>query len=363
MLTGGSLLPFTGKKVAALKIKDPELYRLMKNFLTTYLPDTRQKSAHTVQAYRDALNLYMAFLDDEYSIKLKDVSVSDFNQANISAFLGWLQNKRGNESTTINQRLSHIKGFCKYINKKDVLSFETYSEICEIAEYKDKRVKDFIWLTIEDVKLVMEQPDVNKKTGIRDRFFIALMYESGCRDDEILHLRLKDIVLNKAGEPDVHIFGKGSKHRCTPLSKDIVSYFDDYCRLYHYDKNEDALLFYTVRNGIRCQMSQDNVQRFMSAYEKSAKKSRPDLPHLHPHLWRRTRAMHLYLAGVPLPLVSEWLGHSCLETTQIYARATDEMKRQAQRKLGEKEASVFKDDVAFKYADNEEVLKKLAGLK
>ena len=53
------------------------------------------------------------------------------------------------------------------------------------------------------------------------------------------------------------------------------------------------------------------------------------LPHLHPHLWRRTRSMHLYLAGVPLPLVSEWLGHSSIETTQIYARATNEMKRQA----------------------------------
>jgi integrase len=110
-------------------------------------------------------------------------------------------------------------------------------------------------------------------------------------------------------------------------------------------------------------MSQDNVQRFMNTYEKKARIAKPDLPHLHPHLWRRTRAMHLYLAGIPLPLVSEWLGHSSMETTRIYARATDEMKRQAQRKLGEKKGSVFNEEVAFKYADNEEVLKKLAGLK
>lgn len=191
------------------------------------------------------------------------------------------------------------------------------------------------------------------------------MYESGCRDDEILHMKLKNIVINKAGEPDVHIFGKGNKHRCTPLSKDIIPYFNEYCRLYHPDteKNSDELLFYTLRKGIKCQMSQDNVQRFMKTYEKKAQEINAYIPHLHPHLWRRTRAMHLYLAGVPLPLVSEWLGHSNMETTQIYARATDEMKRQAQRKLGEKEESVFKDDTAFKYADNEAVLKKLAGLK
>lgn len=353
------------KKVVVLKIKDPELYRLMKNFLTTYLPDTRQKSEHTVQAYRDALNLYMRFLEDTKSIRFKDVSVSDFNQVNISAFLSWLHDKRKNASTTINQRLSHIKVFCKYIQKKDILSFEVYSEISDIAEYKDERVKEFIWLTIEDVKLILRQPEVNKKTGIRDRFFISLMYESGCRDDEILHLKLKNIVINKAGEPDVHIFGKGNKHRCTPLSIEIVPYFNEYCKQYHPDTtgNREELLFYTVRNGVKCKMSQDNVQRFMKTYEKKARETKEDLPHIHPHLWRRSRAMHLYLAGVPLPLVSEWLGHSSMETTQIYARATDEMKRQAQRKLGEKEGSVFKDDVVFKYADNEEILKKLAGLK
>lgn len=348
-----------------MKIRDPELYRLMKHFLTAYLPDTKQKSAHTIQAYRDALNLYMHFLESVKSIKLKDVCVSDFSQENISAFLKWLREKRGNESTTINQRLSHIKGFCGYIQKKDVLSFGVYSGICEIAGYKDERVTDFIWLTIEEVKLILKQPDINKKTGVRDRFFIALMYESGCRDDEILHMKLKNIVINKAGEPDVHIFGKGSKHRCAPLSKDIIPYFNEYCRLYHPDteKDSDELLFYTVRNGIKCQMSQDNVQRFMKTYEKKAQETNADIPHLHPHLWRRTRSMHLYLAGVPLPLVSEWLGHSSIETTQIYARATNEMKRQAQRKLGDKEDSVLKDDITFKYADNEAVLKKLAGLK
>lgn len=349
-----------------MKIKDPELYRLMNSFLTTYLPNTRQKSEHTVQAYKDVLNLYVTFITENKSIRFNDICATDFNQENISAFLDWLKKARGNESTTINQRLSHIKGFCKYIMKKDILSFAVYGEICEIAEYKDNRKQDFIWLTVDEVKLVLKQPDTNKRTGARDKFFITLMYESGCRDDEILHLKLKDIVVNKEGEPDVHIFGKGNKHRCTPLSKNIVPYFDEYCKLYHPDirtSNKDELLFYTVRNGMKTQMSQDNVQRFMNVYEKKAKVEKTDLPHIHPHLWRRTRAMHLYLAGVPLPLVSEWLGHSSMESTRIYARATDEMKRQAQRKLGEKEGSVFSDDVAFKYADNEEVLKKLAGLK
>ncbi len=116
------------------------------------------------------------------------------------------------------------------------------------------------------MKLILEQPDINKKTGIRDRFFLTLLYESGCRDDEILHLRLRDFVINKNGEPDIHIFGKGNKHRCTPLSTDIVPYFNEYCKIYH-SYIKDDLMFYTIRNGIKTQMSADNVQRFMKAYE------------------------------------------------------------------------------------------------
>ncbi len=67
-------------------------------------------------------------------------------------------------------------------------------------------------------------------------------------------------------------------------------------------------MFYTIRNGIKAQMSADNVQRFMKAYEGKSKLKKDDMPHLHPHLWRRTRAMHLYIAGVPLPLISKCLG-------------------------------------------------------
>ena len=73
--------------------------------------------------------------------------------------------------------------------------------------------------------------------------------------------------------------------------------------------------------------------------------------------------MHLYMAGVPLPIVSEWLGYTNLETTQIYAQATIEMKRKAVEKLAENEKSVFKNDVTFKYADDDEIFRKLTGLK
>ena len=110
-------------------------------------------------------------------------------------------------------------------------------------------------------------------------------------------------------------------------------------------------------------MSSDNVSRILAGCETEVRKSNPDLVHLLSHLFRRTRAMPLYQAGVPLPTISECLGHSNIETTRFYAKATEEMKREALHKLSDSDRSVFKDDVVFKYANDEDAIKRLCGLK
>lgn len=77
-------------------------------------------------------------------------------------------------------------------------------------------------------------------------------------------------------------------------------------------------------------MSDDNVARFLKGYVTSARKQCDEIPDkVTPHMFRHSRAIHLYRKGVPLVLISEWLGHSNLETTLIYAYADTEMKRKA----------------------------------
>lgn len=355
------------KDVKLLKTewKDPKLFQQIKEFITVYLPIVKKRSCHTVAAYRDAINLYLDFISAKRNVSMKELTSADFCQENVVSFMDWLSKERGNEVTSVNQRLSHIKGFCAYLQKNDVLSFMEKEDISDISELKDTRNPEFIWLNIEQVKLLLDQPDIRKKTGIRDRFFLALIYESGCRLDEMLHLHVKNFILNGKGQANLDIFGKGNKHRRTPLSADIIPLFQDYCKIFHPDfaKAQDEFLFYTDRNGLRAPMSVYNVRRFMKTYEEKAIATGTKLPHIHPHLWRRTRAMHLYMAGVPLPLVAEWLGHADITTTLIYARATDEMKRDAQRKLENVQDPVFQGDVAFDYANDEDAMKRLCGLK
>ena len=348
-----------------MKIKDPSLFKQMKEYLMTYLPVIRRRSANTVSSSKETINLFLLYLQQTQKKRLSDITTTDFNQANIVGFMSWLQRERGNTVTTVNQRLSHIRGFCQYIMKNDALLYGDLDGINDISRIRDTRTKKLVWLSIEDMQMLLQQPDTSKKTGIRDRFFLALLYDSGCRIEEIISLKVKDFVINRNGEAELHVIGKGAKYRCTPITSDVIEIYRQYCHIYRLDTSKDAdtFMFYTVRNGIITKMSDDNVRRFMNKYDAEIRIKNPEIPHLHPHLMRHTRAMHLNMAGVPLPLIAEWLGHSRMETTQIYAQATVDMKRKAAQKLGEDAKSVFKEDLAFKYADNDEVLKILCGLK
>ncbi|MBP3900330.1 MAG: tyrosine-type recombinase/integrase [Blautia sp.] len=330
--------------------------------MRTYLPSVRNRDDDTVASYRYSINLFVAYLESENNVTVLTMQASDFSQKNIVGFMAWLKSDRNNVATTINHRLSDIRGFCKYLYKKHAIALDEYESIREISDVADDRIIDFTWLSVNDVCMILKSTESNRD-GIRDRFLLSLLYESGARINEVLSLKLLDIKRTSNNEVDVHFYGKGKKHRITPLSKEIWSQFDRYCEKYHSDRNPENLVFYSYRNGRRNKMSSDNVSRILEGCEEKVRNSNPNLIHLHSHLFRRTRAMHLYQAGVPLPIISEWLGHSNIETTRFYAKVTDKMKREALHKLSDSDSSVFKDDVAFKYANDKDVIKRLCGLK
>lgn len=111
-------------------------------------------------------------------------------------------------------------------------------------------------------------------------------------------------------------------------------------------------------------MSDDNVARFLKQYAEAARKECPDIPRrVYPHLFRHTRAMHLYRGGMPLVLVAEWLGHAQLESTMIYAHADTEMKRKAIEKATANSNPINSDYItAVDVDDEEDLLRILYGL-
>jgi integrase len=109
-------------------------------------------------------------------------------------------------------------------------------------------------------------------------------------------------------------------------------------------------------------MSDDNVTRFLKQYAKSARAICDEVPpNVYPHLFRHGRAMSLYRNGMPLGLLSEFLGHENPETTLIYAYADTEMKRLAIEKATGSTNPIHAEVAPWVFDD--EMIKKLYGLK
>ena len=213
------------------------------------------------------------------------------------------------------------------------------------------------------VKALLEQPDTKTRRGVRDQFFMILMYDSAARIQEMLDLRVCDIRLGNT--PTAVLKGKGSKIRSVPLMPETINHFRNYMKLFHPDgqMHSQQPLFYVEQCGARHPMSDDNVRKFLRRYGASARRSCPEVPeNVHPHLWRHSRAMHLYQHGMALSLISQWLGHSNLETTLVYAYADTEQKRRAIEKSMGRDVIAGVDLPKYSVSD-EEVLKKLYGLK
>ena len=109
---------------------------------------------------------------------------------------------------------------------------------------------------------------------------------------------------------------------------------EQYMKVFHPEETWQSpeYLFYITRNGIRKQMNDDTIRIRFQKYVLKAKEKCGSVPdNIHPHLWRHTRAMHLYQHGMDLTLISQWLGHINLETTLIYAHADTKHKKLSKR--------------------------------
>lgn len=342
-------------------IADASVLQTIKKFFFEYLPKIKRLDDDTINSYRVSLNLYLDFLKETQGINLTSIRSSDFSQKNILLFMDWLEEVRKNSAPTINHRMYDVRVFCRYLVKPDMLSAIEYLEIEKIEPIKDTRTPDFDWLTREEVKLILDAVS-ETRNSVRDRLFLSLLYESGCRIDEILSLKVGDLIPTSYGEVNVHFFGKGKKHRITPLSALLWTRAQVYLDQYHPGRTPDNLLFYVKRKGRAEKMSTDNAQRILTYCEKRVREQVPDLPHLHPHLFRRTRAMHLLEEGLPLLTIQDWLGHAQIETTRYYVQLSGKMKREALNAMQEKDKTVFQGETEFKYADNDDMLRRLCGL-
>ncbi len=296
------------------------------DFLNRYLPEQASKSARTVETYRDALTVFRRYLLEEKKISIRAFKFTDCTHDLLLEYLEYLKDS-GHKESTCNNRMAAIKSYLWYAADRDVALQSVALAASRIPRLREPKVKRDI-ITEEDLSALLRAPG-NGRIGMRDRMIMILLYDSAIRVSELLGLTISSLCLT-ASPSYIHVHGKGDKERIVVLSDKTVEHLGEYLKVYHPDPDKDDLLFYTVVRGQRGRMSVGNVERLINKYADMIRPEHPNLPeHVHPHMFRRTRATDLYQDGVELELVSRILGHSSTETTRIYATPSLEMLKEA----------------------------------
>ena len=331
----------------------------LREFFTVYLPKQKNSSPHTITACWQTWNMLLRFVRDSSGKRPEDLVFTDLNRSAVMGFLDEMEKARGWAPSTRNHRLGCIRTFFRFAASLEpvlAIHFEDLKGIPQKKSADKSHIMEF--MSQEAMATVLRQPDTSTKMGVRDTFFMVLMYDAAARDCEMLSMRFCDI---DSANRTVYLFGKGSKPRLVPISEDTIRHFRRYTSAYHSSGDSTAPMFYTIRRKVKATMSDDNVARFMQKYGVAAKQSCPDIPKkITPHMFRRSRAMHLYRSGMPLELLAELLGHADPETAWVYAYADTEMKREAILRA-EENAGVRQSAEVGIWEGDEDMIRRLCG--
>jgi site-specific recombinase XerD len=299
----------------------------LSRYLGTYLPGQSGFSTNTIFSYRDTFSLFLRYCNDEHRISPQKLTLEQITHNLVEQFLLWLENDRGCQSTTRNNRLAAIHAFYRYLQIEMPHMLNRCQEILAVP-YKKTQKKVISYLTLDGVKALLAQPDTTTISGRRDLTMMSLLYDTGARVQELVDLKMGDI---RFSSPTIiRLTGKGNKSRLVPLMAPTEKLLRQY--LDEYDKNYIAHGGYPLFcNRVGKKLTRAGVTYILDKYLSQAKASGDSsLPEsFSPHGLRHSKAMHLLQAGVNLVYIRDLLGHADISTTEVYARADEHFKRKA----------------------------------
>ncbi len=326
-------------------------------FLEVYLPKQCGRSPHTVESYRDALSLFRRYILNTVGISIGKFTFAECTRECVLGFMNYLSELKSKPSTR-NQRLAALKSYLMFAADKDISLQSIELEVRRVPQCRVPKTEKTV-IREDAMTAILQQPS-NTKMGLRDRTIMILLYDSGARLAEVLGLKVSDVAIT-GDNPYIRVTGKGSKQRIVPISAKTAVHLAQYISVYHTNERPDTdLVFFTVIKNVIGMMSEGNVERFVKEYARKAQSSCSSVPdHVHPHMFRRTRATQLYQNGVRLPLVSRLLGHASLETTRLYAKPSLKMLRDAIESVETSEEKAVKPI----WEGDEAMMAKLSGLR
>lgn len=305
-------------------MKKNDFAQYITDYFTQYLAGTRNLSTNTIASYRDAFIILLKFMNNTYSIKPEKLGILDFSPDRIKEFLNYLEAELGNSISTRNQRLIAIHSFFRYIGTQNPEYMFLSQQILAIPEKKkeQKLVRHF---ETSQVKELLSAPDTHTSRGRRDQALLCLLYDSGCRVQELADIKVCDIRLTVPAQ--VTVTGKGRKTRAVPLTSETKEIIASYIKENHLEQaaKQDTPLFYNCHGD---KLTRQGITYILKKYTDPI-----GLADASPHILRHSKAMHMTESDINPIYIRDFLGHTDLKVTQIYSKTSVEMKRRALDKL------------------------------
>jgi integrase/recombinase XerD len=267
-------------------------------------------SANTLQAYRRDVGKFAEFMGKR-GMELKDIE-----RSHIVEFLASLY-KRGLDSRSVARHLVTIRNFFRFALIEGYIVDDPAATI-ESPKFRQSLPE---FLSLEEVNLLLRQPDRTSVLGLRDQAAIELLYSCGLRVSELCSLRVADLQME---EGCLRCIGKGDKERLVPVGREALKVVREYLVKSRPELLREASSPYLFLNQKRRRLNRITFWKILGEYGRKAGLRKV----LTPHMLRHSFATHLLDRGADLRSVQMMLGHSDISTTQIYTHVVEERLKQ-----------------------------------
>nr|WP_288835503.1 tyrosine-type recombinase/integrase [uncultured Flavobacterium sp.] len=267
-----------------------------------YLQKEKKYSPHTVCAYVKDVSEFQSY------------NLADFEQENVDRvdyvqIRSWvvLLVENGLSTISVNRKVASLKAYYKFLLKIKQI------EVSPLLKHKSLKVSKRVQIPFSEKELLGVLEDVELEEGfegVRDRLLVELLYSTGMRRSELIHLKIDAVDFSNS---TIKVLGKRNKERIIPVLVVVLKQMQLYLKERgDLESIKDRGYFFLTKKGLK--LSESFVYRLINSYfskvSEKVKKS--------PHMLRHTFATHLLNNGADLNSVKELLGHSSLASTQVY---------------------------------------------
>ena len=272
----------------------------IQNFIS-YLHNTKKTSGNTEVSYERDLKKMMRYFEGEQHI----TEVSRITETNLNSYMLYLENRHFAPST-VSRSVASMRAFFQYLTRERVIDKDP-SEHLKPPKVEKKAPAV---LTVEEVDLLLAQPSQETPKGIRDKAMLELLYATGIRVSELIHLTWPDVNLSMG----YITCRERDKERVIPFGsvarRALHHYLADARKVFVGDQETEVL--FTNCSGKP--MSRQGFWKNLKGYAASAGIEKD----ITPHTLRHSFAAHLIQNGADVRSVQEMMGHSDISTTQMY---------------------------------------------